>query len=530
MFIMLQGRIYRSLKLVFVRVFTSPPPHKPPNFPVEPHKAGQAPLQTSMAPSQTYEASPQTSVTPPPASTAPPESKNTSSPWYDKWLSVGICIGALSYPANFVYERWFRKSKGKNNFMDVQRAAMNESYLKEYACPDLFDDYPRIPVTEFLTAVDSIGEGWSFVVIDGMKGSGKSSALAHMCLDYIKHQEQHYALFIARDRNDRDLTDPCAEAIIEDPFLLVDLIKKARNNKKQVLIVVDDLHHFYTDIDLQLSKVQYGQKIEILQFIDVLWRAAKLGAKVVLTSSDYCLKKYMKKAVTQARIEELRLKSPNPSTLKQWIKDAARHSAKTRAEKNKTSEEEEFKKMSLPEEDLDIYCEVVGVIRTIKVGYLQKGIGSVKELTLSVFREVLEDITDELARICKDSDKAPQVRTILETLCRDQVVNFYGEVATQLMDANVIRPVSRQLDAYEFHTFTAEAVVRALLQKPVYNSTISAAESQGRGRQPTLKFLADNTPNFDLRKALIQKALGVETTSSPNVPETRQPNSPFDRV
>jgi hypothetical protein len=169
------------------------------------------------------------------------------------------------------------------------------------------------------------------------------------------------------------------------------------------------------------------------------------------------------------------------------------------------------------------YCRVVGNYRSAK-DCLQAG-RTVRDATNAAFVESVKEVREGINDVCRhsgSSDSVEQIADILETLCKKQkfliTLDSARLLCDKLAEKNITRPVSSEQDSYEFHRFSTEVAIRALLKVPVNDAHVNKMkkqvpqdfESMGRGTAEDIDALVPEVEDFETRQASFLKLLKLE--------------------
>ena len=363
--------------------------------------------------------------------------------------------------------------------------------LRVHKGRDAEDNAPKLPMTSVMQTVRLV-DPERFIVVDGMKGVGKSTTMVQLCLDHM--ESGHPALYLQFTEPDNGPGDEIVDFVLKHTRKLSVLARRIKRERKRLIIVVDDLHRFM-------------EKDNVKALLPNLWLAVEQGARVIFTASDYRIKSLIKavKGMRSARFgSTIRVPAPTVKELKEWVLKHAKAQADQKA-------------VPSFDEDLDLYCQVVGVIREIRVHYLFSDQPySLRKVTQTAFNEAVTVAANCLLEVCTKYDKN-EVRALLNELCDNQVARttiMHRPLVTELQAANMIRPSEDSGKYYEFHSFVTEVAIRAILQTPVTAEHLAqpktpGVESKGRGTAAILHKLTNNNITFLDDKTIARKALGL---------------------
>jgi len=362
------------------------------------------------------------------------------------------------------------------------------------------------------------------MVVEGMKGVGKSCTMLQLCLQQIVKKEEP-ALFLTFKKN--SITE-VEKILMNDEIAFLDFVKQC--DKKPLTVVVEDFNHF-------LLEEKNGEKREDL--VTLFWTAVQSGAKVVFTCSDYGLVGLMKAypSLHSIRCYQHRFKAPDNAALTKWINDALAARQLNTIEGNSST-------------DVAHYCDGVGTLRDFANG-LQEG-RTVRQISESVFEREIQAFHEHLtallyspeqkanAKLDKEvqallhlgsvsTEERALLATTLETLFEQQFVLAGNDdkvsLCRKLVRHNIIRPIdsTQETSFYEFHSFAAEVAIRALLKKPLVTPKLSPkTESKGRGTQELINYLSERDASFfnKKRQAVDDLLLQLPKPDSPQDPQS----------
>jgi len=390
---------------------------------------------------------------------------------------------ALMYSrTNILYYEAYNKKMMQEKLTDLLR--VHKDQAEE-------DNAPRLPMTSVMQTV-RLADAEVFLVVDGMKGVGKSTTMVQLCLDHM--ESGHPALYFKFTEPNNGPGDEIVDFVLKDPRKLFTLARRIKRERKRLIIVVDDLHRFM-------------EKDNVKALLPNLWLAVEQGARVIFTASDYRMKNLIKAVpgMRSTRFDStIRIPAPTVKELKEWVLKHAKAQADQKA-------------VPSFDEDLDLYCQVVGVIREIRLEYLFSDQPySLRNVTQTAFNEAVTVAADCLLEVCAKYDRN-EVKALLDKLCANQYARTLlkqKSLVTELQAANVLRPFGDSGDTFEFHSFVTEVAIRAILQTPVTAEHLAqpktpGVESEGRGTEAILQKLTSNNPTFLSRKAEAREALGL---------------------
>ena len=130
----------------------------------------------------------------------------------------------------------------------------------------------QVPLLSMPQAIEEVKNAWQykFQIVDGMKGAGKSTAMAQLCVDHIRSGQP--ALYLQFSKLDQAPGNCIIDYVLKHPQLIVELADKMFTNNYELIIVVDDLHRCMEGSDAS-------------QILIALWLAVGMGTKVIFTAT-----------------------------------------------------------------------------------------------------------------------------------------------------------------------------------------------------------------------------------------------------
>jgi len=468
--------------------------------------------------------------------------------WEKRWsgfkhLLTGTAGAGLLYSVQFLYDkqkndREYTKEydlvkagitmeKGKVEFNKnlLATRAYDKAWIEEQLDDTLRPKIASIDRAEEITLLQNLDVPL-LMVVEGMKGVGKSCTMLQLCQQQIVKKEEP-ALFLTFNE---DVITEVEEILMKDERAFLEFVKQCKNPKKPLTVVVEDFNHFL----LEEKNAQMGKKL-----VTLFWTAVQSGAKVVFTCSDYGLVGLMKAypSLHSIRCYQHRFKAPDNAALTKWINDALAAGQLNTIEGNSST-------------DVAHYCDGVGTLRDFANG-LQEG-WTVRQVSESVFETEIQAFEDHLTALLYSPEQVDAkkqqlkeeallhlgvatskeralLKKTLKHLCEYQFVLpeslHENSLCEKLVRHNIIRPIdsTQETSFYEFHSFAAEVAIRALLQEPLVTPKLSPlTESKGRGTQELIDYLSEKSESgfTTSKKAVDELLLQLPKPDSPQDPQS----------
>lgn len=348
------------------------------------------------------------------------------------------------------------------------------------------------------------------LLTEGQKGIGKTTMTRVLCWHLNNNSQPTLFLRFTPEKQGAN-----EKILLADPESIQKLARTIRSRGKVLTVIIDDLHKILRDANSAQSQA----------LVSTLWMAAEeCGARIILTTSEYGIVDTIHelKAVRTVRFSKMRMPAPPSDVLAALVEQLAKNATYT--EKTKGIDDEEkarYWEEGNSKRHIDLYCQVVGNYRTANDS-LTSGL-TVNDAIKEVFEESLKEVIGGLDKMCDPSGNLinpNQIAQIFSTLCENQKFTpaEYSErkLCSELAKMNIIRPMSSKLRSYEFHRFSIEVAVRALLGKPVEGDHIARMkkaqveqgfESCGRGTTQEIDALVAQADEFQKTKAAFQNYL-----------------------
>ena len=151
------------------------------------------------------------------------------------------------------------------------RQTLNE-FLHIKGAPAEEDEALLLPMDTVINVVKKDGIG-RFLVVDGMRGAGKSASMATLCFDHMNSGQP--ALYFRFAKLDNALNSGLNTYVLKHLQTLVTLAAKMHKEGKLLVIIIDDLQRYMETSDAAL----------VVTALCMRWRRArKLSLLLVITA------------------------------------------------------------------------------------------------------------------------------------------------------------------------------------------------------------------------------------------------------